>query len=262
MINFLIRLYLFIKRKTAPQTNPFLECEHLDVHIVYRISDAGYPKIKESYINNRNCLANAVHTFPPDKFKWKIIADNCSPETLRMIYQYIPKECVECVSVGHGAGTFRLGLNYALNQNDEAVIYFLENDYFHQPQAAQILKEGFSIPRVSFVTLYDHSDKYVNGKNPFIRKQSEKTRVYLTKSTHWKETNSTTMTFATKVSTLKKTMQIFKRWTAKTHPWDLCIFTELRLRGYILISPIPSQSTHGETETLAPLIEWENFAQN
>ncbi|MCL2412659.1 MAG: hypothetical protein FWC98_00790 [Bacteroidales bacterium] len=260
MINFLIRLYLFVKRKTAPKTNPVLDVEFLDIHVVYRISDAGYPKIKEPYINNQNCLVNAVSAFPPNKFKWKVFADNCSSETLQMIYQHVPKECVECVSVGHGAGTFRLAMNYAFSQNDEAVIYFLENDYIHQPQAAQILKEGFSIPHVSFVTLYDCLDKYINGVNPFVRKQSEKTRVYLTKSTHWKETNSATMTFATKVTTLKKTQKIFKRWSAKTHPWDLCIFTELKLRGHILISPIPSQSTHGETEALAPLVEWERFA--
>ena len=261
MIKFLIRSFLFFKRKTASKTTFVLDTENLDIHIVYRISDSGYPKIKAPYINNQNCLANAAIAFPPDKFKWKIIADNCSPETLQMIYQYVPKEYVECVSVGHGAGTFQMALDYALNQANETIVYFLENDYIHQPQAAKILKEGFSIPRISFVTLYDHLDKYINGKNPFVRYGSEKTRVYLTESTHWKETNSTTMTFATKVSTLKKTLRVFKRWTTKTHPWDVCIFTELKLRGYVLISPIPSQSTHGDLGTISPLAEWENFIQ-
>ena len=31
--------------------------------IIYRISDAGYNKIKPSYIDNKKCLANAVDVF-------------------------------------------------------------------------------------------------------------------------------------------------------------------------------------------------------
>jgi outer membrane scaffolding protein for murein synthesis (MipA/OmpV family) len=59
----------------------------------------------------------------------------------------------------------------------------------------------------SFVSLYDHPDKYLppsQGGNPYCEGGAEDTRVYLTKSTHWKITNSTTMTFAATVSTLKK----------------------------------------------------------
>ena len=35
--------------------------------IVYRISDVGYPKEKPDYINNENCLRNAVEKFPLDR---------------------------------------------------------------------------------------------------------------------------------------------------------------------------------------------------
>ena len=33
--------------------------------IIYRISDAGYNKVKPDYITNENCLKNALLMFPP-----------------------------------------------------------------------------------------------------------------------------------------------------------------------------------------------------
>lgn len=44
--------------------------------IIYRISDAGYSKIKPAYINNEHCLKNAVKVFSWTKYDWSIIADN------------------------------------------------------------------------------------------------------------------------------------------------------------------------------------------
>jgi hypothetical protein len=44
------------------------------LNIIYRISNAGYNKVKPDYINNENCLNNALFTF--NKANWNIIADN------------------------------------------------------------------------------------------------------------------------------------------------------------------------------------------
>ena len=101
------------------------------------------------------------------------------------------------VSVGHGAGTFNLALDKALTIDDDEIIYFIENDYLHKPNSQEILKEGFDLG-ASFVSLYDHPDKYLppeKGGNPYCQGGAEDTRVYLTNSVHWKITNSTTMTF-------------------------------------------------------------------
>ena len=51
------------------------------MNIIYRISDAGYNKVKPEYINNENCLKNALLTFPPYEYDWSIIADNISEKT-------------------------------------------------------------------------------------------------------------------------------------------------------------------------------------
>jgi hypothetical protein len=227
---------------------------------IYRISDSGYNKIKPKYINNENCLRNAIKTFL--ETDWFIIADNVSEKTVKMIKEYVNLDLVKHVSVGHGAGTFNLALDYALTLPDNEVVYFLENDYLHKPGSDKIIKEGLELG-ASFVSLYDHPDKYMDpsiGGNPYCEGGAEDTRVYLTKSCHWKITNSTTMTFASKVSTLKRVEPILRKYTTGTYPEDFKIFLELRNQGELLITPIPGYSTHGETAWLSPLTDWKEYA--
>ena len=88
---------------------------------------------------------------------------------------------------------------------------------------------------------------------------AEDTRVYLTDNCHWKITNSTTMTFATKVSTLKKVENTLRKHTSETHPNDFQMFLELRQNNELLITSIPGYSTHGETAWLTPLTNWSKI---
>jgi hypothetical protein len=227
--------------------------------VIYRISDAGYKKEKPDYINNGNCLKNAVRVF--NGVDWSIIADNISPETNDMIQKYKSRDYIYYASIGHGAGTFNLALDEALQSPDDEIIYFIENDYLHKPGSQQILEEGFELG-ASFVSLYDHPDKYLSpskGGNPYCDGGAEDTRVYLTKSTHWKITNSTTMTFAAKVSTLKRVEHILRKYTQGSYPDDFKMFLELREQGELLITPIPGYSTHGESAWLSPLTDWSQI---
>jgi hypothetical protein len=225
--------------------------------IIYRISDSGYNKVKPKYINNESCLHNATEVF--DSSNWIVMADNISPDTLMMIQKY--QNNIKHVSVGHGAGTFNLALDIALTFDDDEIVYFLENDYLHKPNSEQIISEGFELG-ASFVSLYDHPDKYLDpmaGGNPYCEGGAEDTRVYLSPSTHWKITNSTTMTFAAKVSTLKRVEPILRKWTFNSYPDDFKMFLELRNVGELLITPIPGYSTHGETNWLSPLTNWNEI---
>jgi hypothetical protein len=224
--------------------------------IIYRISDAGYKKEKPDYINNETCLKNATTVFKDAD--WYLIADNVSVQTNTMMQKYVPLNCTEYQSVGHGAGTFNIALDKALTYNDDDIVYFIENDYLHKPESVKILKEGFELG-ASFVALYDHPDKYLDpskGGNPYCVGGAEDTRVYLTDSCHWKITNSTTMTFAAKVSTLKRVESVLRKHTSGTHPDDFQMFLELRQLGELLITPIPGYATHGETRWLSPLTDW------
>jgi len=227
--------------------------------IIYRISDSGYNKVKPNYINNEACLTNAVKVF--DDCEWFIIADNVFKETSDMIERYKSKDHIYYTSKGNGAATFNLALDEALKMADNDTVYFLENDYLHKPDSRIILEEGFTLG-ASFVSLYDHPDKYLSpdkGGNPYCQGGAEDTRVYLTESCHWKITNSTTMTFAAEVKTLKENEGILRKYTAGTHPNDFQMFLELRSLNKLLITPIPGYATHGETAWLSPLTDWSKI---
>jgi hypothetical protein len=229
--------------------------------LIYRISDTGYNKVKPDYINNENCLKNFCNVFFDYIYDIHIIADNCSEPTMEMIRRYIDPINIEKVSVGHGAGTFNLALDKALKWEDNEIVYFVENDYLHKQGSPNVLKEGFNLG-ASFVALYDHPDKYLDpscGGNPYCEGGAEDTRVYLTDSCHWKITNSTTMTFSSKVSTLKQTENILRKHTSGTHPNDFHIFLELRENNHLLITPLPGYATHGETAWLSPLTKWNEI---
>lgn len=229
------------------------------LHVIYRISDSGYAKVKPSYIGNEPCLKNAIDKFSPIKFNWTVIADNVSEDTAKMIEKYVPKECIQHVSVGHGAGTFNLALDQALTGGSNDIIYFLENDYLHRDGSYQAMISANKQLAPSFISLYDHPDKYMDpsiGGNPYCEGGAEDTRVYLAGNTHWKITNSTTMTFAATVETLKRVEPTLRKWTNTPHPHDFEMFMELREQNEILITPVPGYSTHGETQWLAPTIDW------
>jgi hypothetical protein len=227
--------------------------------IIYRISDAGYSKVKPEYINNELCLKNFVKVFGNENLH--IIADNCSEDTLRMVSKYVHHSAITIVSVGHGAGTFNLALDMALGYDDETIIYFVENDYLHKQGSPRVIIEGLQLG-YGYVSLYDHPDKYINkqnGGNPFIEDGGEVTRVMLTDSCHWKLTNSTTMTFASTVGTLREDESILREFTKGSYPRDFEMFLALRENQKGLLTPIPGYSTHGETAWLTPLIDWSKI---
>ena len=229
------------------------------MRIIYRISDSGYNKVKPDYINNENCLANATKEF--DDSIWSVIADNVSKDTNDMIQKYVTRDCILYTEKGNGAATFNLALDEALTYDDDEIIYFIENDYLHKPGSQKIIQEAFELG-ASFVSLYDHPDKYMipeKGGNPYCEGGAEDTRVYKSNSVHWKITNSTTMTFASKVSTLKRIEPILRKWTSGIHPDDFQMFLELRKNNELLLTPIPGYSTHGETAWLAPFTDWKKI---
>jgi hypothetical protein len=234
--------------------------------IIYRISDAGYNKVKPDYINNENCLRNFCNVFFDYIWDIHIIADGVSEDTYNMIKKYIDPINIERVKVGHGAGTFNLALDKAFKWNDDEIVYFVENDYIHLKGSPQILEEGFKLG-APYLTLYIHPDKFIppnKGGNPEVDTDGGyMTRIYRGETQLFGMFNSTTMTFAAKVKTLKDDDDILRKHTNGTHPNDFHMFLELRNKGNALLCPLNTFSTHGETAWLAPLykIKQENLIE-
>lgn len=231
--------------------------------VIYRISDTGYKKEKPEWINNEDCLRNAWVMLNNSEFH--IIMDNVSVKTKDMILDVTNNNAIYYpINKGSSAESFNYALDLALEMNDGEMVYLLENDYVHTETAESVIIGGLEMG-FDYVTGYDHPDKYLNptrGGNPLVSDNSEETRLYCGEYSHYKLTNSTTMTFAAKVSTLKRDEAILRKWTTGTHPHDFQMFMELRERGRKLVSSVPAVSTHGETQFLSPLIDWERLIWN
>ena len=223
--------------------------------LFYRLSDGGYNKEKPSYINNKNCLENFISVFNRDDIT--IIADNVSDKT----YEWLKSLNLNINRTNFGKGSLSFGyaIDKALELDDSEIVYLVEDDFLHLPQSENILLEGFELGS-DYVSLYDHPDKYLNanmGGNPYIEDGGEVTRVLLSKSCHWKMTNSTVLTFATKVGTLREDSELWKETTIRSpHLGSFHAFIKLRDSGKTLISSIPGYATHGETRWMTPLVEW------
>jgi len=242
------------------------------MHIIYRISDAGYKKTKPSFINNKQCLKNAMRAFSPQIHEWIIFADNCGEETMTMLkyWEGLMGFTLKEISVGHGAGTFNVALDYALTLDASETVYFLENDYIHVYPLEDYFDDMFNLG-ADYATLYNHPDKFIapqNGGNPEVDVDGGYiTKLYRGKLNVYYLVNSTTMTFASKVKTLKEDESILRRFTEGSYPRDYEMFLALRDKGRSLLCPIDSISTHGETQWLGVATHhidlesyWETFS--
>lgn len=240
--------------------------------IYYRLSDGSYPKVRFQNATKEKCLLNFWKTFlSPDDLMY-LVLDNVKEETYQKFSQMCHAECVKGMWVmalrtqgGSSAGSFRIVLDEALTLKDDKFVYFVEDDYAHLPGSRRVLLEG--LERSHYVTLYNHPDKYLpasRGGNPLIGDDgAEATKVFVTDSSYWMMTNSTTMTFATSVETLREDKDVWLKYTEGTYPQDMNIFLELRQKGRGLIQPIPTKATHCEPAWAARLIgtgmvSWED----
>jgi hypothetical protein len=236
------------------------------IKAIYRLSDHGYNKEKPDYVNNHACLNNFIMSqafFSDYRVDLHIICDNVSDETYESVSVIANTwACtIERTFLGSGAQSFNHALNLALTYDDSDVVYFVEDDYIHNSHWGPVLLDGFTVG-ADYVSLYDHPDKYINadvGGNPYVFEGGEVTRVLCGNRSHWKLSNSTTMTFASTVKTLREDEVVLRRWTKDTHPHDFNMFLELRDRGRALATPIPAYATHGETQWLSPLVSWEQI---
>lgn len=248
---------------------------------IYRISDSGNKKEKLHFASKKACLDNFISIFGKDNLI--IFADNCNLQTIT----YLKEIDVSFFETFLGSSKiFKFILNFIQHKfNNEDIVYLVEDDYWHLNDAKHILLEGLEIG--DYVTLYDHPDKY--GKmpdNPYIKDGGELSEVLLSKSCHWKSTNSTPLTFATKVKVIKEDLDVFIKFSLRRETKSFGIFSTLTKQNVIpmilarknllsiflrlyflfvhrkkrkLISPIPSKSTHCEIKYLAPLIDWKNI---
>lgn len=146
---------------------------------------------------------------------------------------------------------FLLQFVACLPLDPETILYFVEDDYLHKPGWVEVLLEGFQVPKVDYVTLYDHRDKYVSY--PKLTSQ-----LFATATCHWRTTPSTTNTFAVRFGRLLADLSVHERFSKKSKiTEDHKKFLHLQKKGRTLISAVPGWSTHCEPEFASPCMPWE-----
>lgn len=251
--------------------------------IFYRYSDSKNNKGRPPYFTKDKCLRSFLLKFRPRNGIYEtiengdqnsdqnsqqkqqqdnviyIIADNVCEDTYNYLVRLVGTNYVIRTAL-FNSKSFLFTIKMAIEMfDDDEKIYLVEDDYIHTNDASKIIEEGLDL--AEYVSGYDHADKYINhedgGPNPFIANGGEETMVMITKSRHWKITNSCCMTFATTIKIAKEDLHIYESYCQNDIPDDFGMFTELKHRGRRIISCIPAVSTHCETEWLSPFIDWE-----
>jgi glycosyltransferase involved in cell wall biosynthesis len=205
---------------------------------IYRICDHRDGGTKIPQVNKRQCFLNFIEVFGADNLV--VVADNTSQGTIDFIRRHVG--VIERTNLGN-SGSFLYAAQLAFQYRDDDLVYMVEDDYLHLPKSRRCLLEG--LQQADYVSLYDHADKYMlHSPNPLVKDGGENTKVILTPSSHWKYTNSTTMTFATKVGTFKADQNIFRDHCKGAIPMDYYLFRALAQRGRTVLTPIPGYSTH------------------
>jgi hypothetical protein len=177
------------------------------------------------------------------------------------IHKYDVKELIHIK-----AGTDKLSLanmlHISMNMEvpDTDILYFLEDDYVHKKDWCVILREGLSdtvLPSIVFdyITLYDHYDKYCFNDEYAKQTYSDlKSRLFVSKSTHWRTIPSTTNTYAMKFKTFMDDIDIHMAYKNIDNDKFLALGKDY---NRIIASCVPGYSTHCHNDFLSPCIDWE-----
>lgn len=240
------------------------------MHIIYRLCDSP-GKDRPEWFSKEKCLRNFLEVFAPSgRHDCHFILDAVGAETSGMLARATqdhldPVSTFKLLHINehHNARACRRAFEYALELKlpNDTILYFVEDDYLHLPEADRVIEEGIEDLVYGYVTCYDHPDKYMKDSlNHLVKHGGERTRVECGRRTHWKATNSTTMTFAVRQWTLVRDWPVIQQYLDGDCPRDFAMFRAVAATGQIVGSPIPGYATHVEQKWLAPMVDWEAVA--
>ncbi len=212
-------------------------------------------KTRFSWFSREECHKNLLRTVNKDLANITFFLDTFYPMNGEHFIKRQQGYPIIEIKAGSEAKSFLQLIDYiaGLSLDPETIIYIVEDDYLHRANWTEILLEGFSVPEVSYVTLYDHKDKYFY---PMYHTLTSK--IYHTNSCHWRVTPSTTNTYAMKFKTFMQDLAIHREYSLNLDVTaDHAKFCMLGSLGKFLISSIPGWSTHLEVEYASPCIDWE-----
>lgn len=209
--------------------------------------------------SRQKCHENLLATVDRERVDITFLIDTFHPSLApHFIFQQNEFPVIE-IKEGSETGSFLRLLDHvtSLKLKSDTIVYFLEDDYLHREGWVDVLLEGFTIPTASYVTLFDHRDKY------FLPMYTDlHSKIFQTATCHWRTTPSTTNTYAMRYETLKEHLPLHKKFSeGRRITADHDKFLELGRNGAQLISPIPGWSSHIDAGNTSPCVNWETYFQ-
>lgn len=217
-------------------------------------SDASAHKDRPEGFSHHACVQNLIETFDAAQAELTFILDTARKGEVPHFCTHYPRFPVHEICEGTEAGAFLRVLDYIEAQRypSETILYIVEDDYLHRRGWLEVLQEGFTLPAASYVTLYDHRDKYLPEYDGLTA------QIFHTPTCHWRTTPSTTNTYAMQWKTLKRDLEIHRTFSRNRKiSADHEKFCRLAAEGATLLSSIPGYSTHMDPAYLSPCISWE-----
>ena len=238
---------------------------------LYTISNNSFNKPKLKNASKEACFINFSQNLLLPTDTVYILADNINPELREFLEVNTPQNGhVIDVDAGSNNASFRLQLSLVDQIPDGEIVFFHEDDYLYKAHPLDtdsfkfnnlLIHEG--LERADYVSLYDHPDKYLPpklGGNPLTSSEGvEYTGIFLTKHSHWKYSNSTTLTFAARKQTLLQDRPIWLKHCYGEYTNDFQAFLELGKMGRKLAISIPGNASNAELPWLSPLYDWEKI---
>jgi hypothetical protein len=214
-------------------------------------------------------LYNAVKDYP---HRITILGDRLSDEMKDFFRQYPVTLLNE--ELGNDK-SIRRQIEIALESPEDEWIYFVEDDYLHEPQAFLWIDE-FITNRKKYIStkrlarqlrfiklrlderpLVIHTPDYPDR---YLPKYLRFSLIFLSKYCHWRQITNTTFTYLMEGKTVRRYKDILLRSSIGADDGFLSrrLFAGLRLGNKALcVSPIPGLSTHMHTEVMTPLVDWK-----
>jgi hypothetical protein len=229
-----------------------------NIHIFYahyNVEGKG-TKPRPEWFDYENCFVNLLETIKnSDNVTVHMVMDGKIESNWVKKYQdcFISHEIVGGDMVGVTLNLYNLVKD--LQCNDDDLIYILENDYLHVEgwvEQVRTLYNEFS--PLSYVSLYDHNDKYFLPMYDNLV-----SKIWATSTLHWRSTPSTCGSY---ITTKKIFIEDYNDHTGVTvpigdhHKW---LFLNKHKDRFVL-TPIPGLSTHCMEGLLSPTIDWKNIS--
>jgi hypothetical protein len=226
----------------------------MKIHIFYRHFNiqGNDRKNRPICFDFEKCFINLISTIENKNIDLHVIMDGDIESNF--VSKYKDKFISHQIKAGTDQSSFFQTWNIVkeIEIGDTDLIYFLENDYLHVHGWHEKIIDLFNTydGYVGYVSLYDCLDKYTSPDYTDLV-----SHIYVTKTSHWRTTPSTCGSFIINKQLFDADYDIHTTFVGDHHKF----LWLSKNRGRLVLSPIPSLSTHNVSNLMAPLIDWDTI---